>query len=780
MKPIDLINAKDPDAILSELAMRIHLNGPIKQEDLETLTYLKVFHPRCFQKTEKRLMYLLGLFYKTDTPEDLISFSYSIFAQAIFDESGQNFTPIQARIRNNIQEKKYFSFSAPTSAGKSFLFRELIRNQKNDIVIVVPSRALIAEYILAVRDIVGDQKNILILQFIDDVNKKRTTRRIFVVTPERASDIFKSPERFQPSLFLYDEAQISEEKTRGISFDAFVRRADRVFPAAKKVFAHPFIKNPEAQLNKHALTENSAAEVYKQSTVGKMYLGFDKTKASFECFSPFLDNAHLAPNKVAFREDIVKKKLLDGGSVLIYITKASIYSRSFEDDFKHYISLCKPISGEAALEIVAEIEELIGAKDRKSELINLMKRGVVIHHGSIPLNVRFLIEKFTNLGFARICFATSTLAQGVNMPFDIVWVENFRFEGSSEDKTLGLKNLIGRAGRNTNQTNNFDFGYVIVKDIKSFIERFNGETSLSNSSLLDESNDNIPEDLLEFITAMKENDLNDNYNLPNCKAERLNSDEAKKSILDALDFLFKDEKIIDGTSYRNLSRSAQEKLKNSLARIFELSLGRKIFSGEKAVLSASITILLWQIQGKTFKELLGLRYSYLTNQKDQRKLISQARLGTISWEDCMKQIEAMPINYSAIPHILPDADLKTTLPSRFQRKRMKDFNYDLLVYDTYDFLDKVISFSLSDVFVAAFDQFYAQTADPRAKKMVNYFRFGTNEEHEIWLMRYGFSIEEVELIKSFVNRIDENEILFSDSLLKPQNAKTLKIVERYM
>jgi hypothetical protein len=67
---------------------------------------------------------------------------------------------------------------------------------------------------------------------------------------------------------LFDEAQISEEKIRGMQFDTFVRRANTYFKEAKKVFAHPFISNPEAQLMKHDfINENSASNVYKQLTV---------------------------------------------------------------------------------------------------------------------------------------------------------------------------------------------------------------------------------------------------------------------------------------------------------------------------------------------------------------------------------------------------------------------------------------------------------------------------------------------------------------------------------
>ena len=90
-----------------------------------------------------------------------------------------------------------------------------------------------------------------------------------------------------------------------------------------------------------------------------------------------------------------------------------------------------------------------------------MSYGIIVHHGSIPLRVRSIIEQFINDGFAKLCFATSTLIQGVNMPFDLVWIESFRFYGTEDEKALNLKNLIGRAGRTLGTSSSFNFGYEI-------------------------------------------------------------------------------------------------------------------------------------------------------------------------------------------------------------------------------------------------------------------------------------------------------------------------------
>lgn len=328
--------------------------------------------------------------------------------------------------------------------------------------------------------------------------------------------------------------------------------------------------------------------------------------------------------------------------------------------------------------------------------------------------------------------------------------------------------------------NCFDFGFVVVKNIKNFVGKLNCESTLSVESQLDQSLSNVADDLKEFIDAIKNNSINEEYGLPRSKTDRLKSEKAHQSLKIILDFLFVDGKIMTGEYYRKLNKKQKSKLKNSLAEVFELSLGRKLYIGEKTVLSASITILLWQIQGKTFKELLGFRYSYLTNQSKQRELRRNVKNGELTSEQAQRKIDGLSITYSAIPYSLPNSKLKSSLPSRFKGKKMGKFNYDLVVYDTYDFLDKVISFSLSDLYTAAFDQYFIKTGDYRSKMMVNYFKYGTNEEVEIWLMRYGFSIEDAEVIKPFVESISEDEIVFLESIHESKN-KNIKIkVEHYI
>lgn len=98
---------------------------------------------------------------------------------------------MQADILKQINSKQCFSFSAPTSTGKSFVFRNLITKSQKDIVVVVPSRALINEYHDKVCNAV-DVKEVNVLTFVDRINTKHAKRNVFILTPERARELFKN------------------------------------------------------------------------------------------------------------------------------------------------------------------------------------------------------------------------------------------------------------------------------------------------------------------------------------------------------------------------------------------------------------------------------------------------------------------------------------------------------------------------------------------------------------------------------------------------------------
>lgn len=377
--------------VIENSIKEFHEFGPINMATLEKLSLIKIHYPDVFVEYESKILSVMGLFYKIEKPKSFIELVYKNLGDTIEDQFGKPFTPMQASAYKSINEKRFYSFSAPTSTGKSHLFRDLITEEQRDIVIIVPSRALVSEFYSLVVNLVG--KEVLVLQFVENINQHHTARRIFIITPERGVELFKYVDEFDVGLFLFDEAQLSEEPIRGISFDAFVRRSEKLFPKAKKVFAHPFVSNPEAQLSKHGFIEDSGSSSFKQNNVGKVYLSRNEA-GGLEYFSPFEDSEH-----VKCDIDVVEKTLEYGGTALIYISKSKILNGGHIEGFGKYIALCPLLEDPRAKEIVGQLSKYIGASEeqfgKQSSFLSLMERGVVVHHGSMPLKARLLIEQLS-------------------------------------------------------------------------------------------------------------------------------------------------------------------------------------------------------------------------------------------------------------------------------------------------------------------------------------------------------------------------------------------------
>ena len=142
---------------------------------------------------------------KTQEPQNLLEATYHMYAEEIQERTNHIFTPVQASAYHNIKNNRVFSFSAPTSIGKSYVFRELLKEYTKDVVIIVSSRALLAEYMHNIKAEFKNDKSILILQFIENINISNTSRRIYIITPERSGNLFKLKNSLNIELFLFDD-----------------------------------------------------------------------------------------------------------------------------------------------------------------------------------------------------------------------------------------------------------------------------------------------------------------------------------------------------------------------------------------------------------------------------------------------------------------------------------------------------------------------------------------------------------------------------------------------
>lgn len=89
--------------------------------------------------------------------------------------------------------------------------------------------------------------------------------------------------------------------------------------------------------------------------------------------------------------------------------------------------------------------------------LSLLRHGIATNHGQMPQRLRRLMTDLIDCRICSIVVATATLTEGVNLPFDIVFVTSLKRSGGYDEArrqqivtpmTLAeFRNLVGRAGR---------------------------------------------------------------------------------------------------------------------------------------------------------------------------------------------------------------------------------------------------------------------------------------------------------------------------------------------
>ena len=154
--------------------------------------------------------------------------------------------------------------------------------------------------------------------------------------------------------------------------------------------------------------------------------------------------------------------------------------------------------------------------------------------------------------------------------------------------------------------------------------------------------------------------------------------------------------------------------------------------------------MLWRVYGKTFKNICWYRYSYAskTKEREQRELQG-------------KDTDRIFANYLVGFHDIPNKELRRYPLFDAQTTLARDVDYDSIVYDTYDYLDKLIGFKLSDVYYAALKKYYLSNQDERALKLAKY------------------------ILDRHIEKIDEEQIVFKPSINNiPEEDRA--VVNRFM
>lgn len=318
-------------------------------------------------------------------------------------------TQQQLEILSLLENNSVF-ISAPTSFGKTFVALEFIKrneNTLNNIVFIVPTIALMNELLKKIYGYFSDKFNICI-NSSEDIEEKN----IFIFVPERSDNVFINKiKNVEIDLLVFDEIyKLKAEKKTDITGDDRLISMNRVYltllkKSNKILLLGPFIRK----------------------------ITFDQTKLKIIKF--YTNYMPVCSTVYKINSNEWQTKLIDG--------KTLVYFKSPEEIYLNIDSIIENTSVKPDL-VEKYSEEIKYLKNKIGDnwyVIEMLKRGIGIHHGKIPMFLRKFFETEYNFGSITTLLCTSTLMEGINTPTDRLFIVG-KISNSFE-----LNNLIGRVGR---------------------------------------------------------------------------------------------------------------------------------------------------------------------------------------------------------------------------------------------------------------------------------------------------------------------------------------------
>lgn len=446
--------------------------------------------------------------------------------------------------------KRSFSLKMPTSAGKSFItelliYQEIKNNPDAKVLYLAPLRSLSHELKLkygkiskalgfTYRCIYGGSSITITETFLKDAD-------MLITTPETLMSLEGSDQDLLSlfTLVICDEGQLLESTTRGLDYELLLSRL-RKYEEKRFLFISAIIPNigeintwlggseVEVGDSKYRPCSIRFGKAIESNGAIDLEIYENLSKAKLFTLNDFVDKKdcsgmHLSTQMI--KACLLALKSLNAGAVMLFTSfkngnaGCERYGNKVLDILNKGV-VPSPLNylNKRQLDFQKEIEEYVkyqfGIDYYQSKFVS---KGYAVHHGSIPQDIREIIETGYSKGAIRMVICNSTLAEGVNFPVKTIVLGDIRHPTGHGymDKEV-LMNVIGRAGRAGEET----YGLVISSDrnFEYVIQAGQGNGLSPARGMLNDvvSFILLEEDLLgEELTDQEINEMLDNRDLSN-------------------------------------------------------------------------------------------------------------------------------------------------------------------------------------------------------------------------------------------------------------------------
>lgn len=381
---------------------------------------------------------------------DSIFYGYDKQEHLIPGKEEEYFFNDQMKVYYGMKEK-FYSYSGPTSMGKSFVVQTFIQQQiengsTDNFAILVPTKALINE----VRsNMIGALQNKLkalnyrVVTASGDLVLQQDHHFIFIMTPERLLHMMIERENIRVDFLFIDEAhKISSRGGRSSYYFKVLTQLGKMRELPTVIFASPNVPNPDVYMRIIPGIKEEQMKIliskYAPVCQFKYFLNVpERSGYYYNDYSKQLERCYTLPEGQELC-DIVATVGEDKQNVVYCSSRRSILEQAVK-----YAKNIAPKDDESLKSLAAEIRKEV---HDDCYLADLIVKGIAYHVGYLPANIRLRIEKSFEKGDLRTIFCTSTLVEGVNLPADNLFITSYR-NGPSNMDEIDFRNLIGRVGR---------------------------------------------------------------------------------------------------------------------------------------------------------------------------------------------------------------------------------------------------------------------------------------------------------------------------------------------
>lgn len=397
------------------------------------------------------------------------------------------------------QAKTAIVVDMPTSGGKTLLaqFRILqalnqFDAQKGWVVYVAPTRALTAQITRRLRRDF-EPINVRVEQLsgaieVDAFEEELLTDverpfGVLVTTPEKLSLVIRNRKVPRPlALAVIDEAQNIENEARGLRIELLLATIKRDCPLANFLLLMPYVESADT------LARWLAQDVSAGKSISLSTSAWKPNERIIGLYRAAPDSSVNAGWRLQFETLTVTEKAMPlrgmhwaGGAKPINVPKSKVLVGGRQSGLGlQTAAMATVMSGRGGTSIgvansiptvwnmarqsaaalpefgslpgeIRLVQDFLRAEISPTfELVEMLGRGVGVHHAGLSDEIRTLMEWLAEAGHLRVLCATSTIAQGINFPVSSIFlasrhVPQGRF--SAEMSPREFWNLVGRAGR---------------------------------------------------------------------------------------------------------------------------------------------------------------------------------------------------------------------------------------------------------------------------------------------------------------------------------------------